>query len=370
MPILLYASTRDANAFYAIKAKVADAFYFLDTGESQYAFVDHREIGALREHASKNVKVVLLAEILNEMKASGIDSNCDVAMSYFLLHKYGLVEKEIVVADNLRIDVYEYLKRKGVKLKVEAEVFCERRVKDNEEIECIRENCLNVGFAFDYIKGVLRESTIRGDRIVFNGMELTSEFLKRGVAKILIDRDMTLDEGVIISSGVQSSMPHHMGSGFILPHVPIICDIFPRSIKNGYFADMTRTFFKGEPDARVKKMYEAVLRIQEESIGMVSCGVTGREIYDYCVSAFIESGYDVGDKGFTHGTGHGLGIEIHEQPNVNKANDKKFMAGNVITIEPGLYYEELGGIRIEDDVLVKKDGYEVLSEYCKEFKVF
>ncbi len=168
-------------------------------------------------------------------------------------------------------------------------------------------------------------------------------------------------------------MPHHSGSGPIVPDTPIVIDIFPRSQQTGYFGDMTRTVVKGTPSKEVKRMYKAVLEGQKIGISMIKHGVKSADVHNAVVDYFSKSGFKTGQidgkqQGFIHSTGHGLGLEIHEPPRVSVGNDI-LQAGNVVTVEPGLYYEKLGGVRIEDVVLVTKKGCEVLSKFPKKFQV-
>jgi Xaa-Pro aminopeptidase len=185
-------------------------------------------------------------------------------------------------------------------------------------------------------------------------------------------------EGHIVASGLQSAAPHEAGTGPLKKNEPIVIDIYPRSKTSGYFADMTRTVCRGTPSKEVQKMYDAVLGAQELAISMVKPGAVCRDIQESVEKFFIDAGFVThGDgkekhgfsylEGFVHSLGHGVGCNIHEVPRIGRKSDDILMEGDVITIEPGLYYEAIGGVRIEDMLLVTKDGYRNLTNFSKEF---
>jgi Xaa-Pro aminopeptidase len=158
----------------------------------------------------------------------------------------------------------------------------------------------------------------------------------------------------------------------------IILDIFPADKASRYYADMTRTVVKGEPGEELQKMYDAVLESQQMALAMVGPSVNGKDIHQKVSDVLHEAGYETllhdqkpGEplqRGFIHGTGHGVGLEIHEAPRVSTA-DEELVPGDVVTIEPGLYYPEIGGVRIEDLVVVTEDGCRNLTKFPKEFRI-
>ena len=116
-------------------------------------------------------------------------------------------------------------------------------------------------------------------------------------------------------------------------------------------------------------MYDTVLTSQAAGIKAIKPGIKASDVHKICADIFLEAGFDVGDKGFIHSTGHGIGIDIHEEPRLRENTDVILEEGNVIAVEPGLYYPKLGGVRIEDDILVTKDGFENLVNYHKVFVI-
>lgn len=185
-----------------------------------------------------------------------------------------------------------------------------------------------------------------------------------------------LATGTIVASGAQAADPHCMGRGVLHARVPIVIDIFPVSIATHYYADMTRTVFKGEPAQEYIKMYEAVRAAQEIAINKIRPGADGKRIYSEVQEYFSAQGYQttVDSKmaeGFIHGLGHGVGIDIHEHPRLG-SRGVMLEEGHVVTVEPGLYYHQArkgipaGGIRIEDMVRVTGKGNRNLTKAPKD----
>jgi Xaa-Pro aminopeptidase len=215
---------------------------------------------------------------------------------------------------------------------------------------------------------ILKESKIKGERIFYRGELLTSEYLKRAINLKLMEHNC-IGKHTIVACGNQAVDPHCTGQGPIRPNQLIVMDVFPRSMDTQYFGDMTRTVVKGRATAAMKKLWQTVKYAQETAIKKVKAGVNGQDIHQGILDYFEKCGYPSGRKGgrmqgFFHGTGHGLGLDIHEAPRVSKF-PHILKAKTVVTIEPGLYYHGLGGVRIEDVVYVTKQGCEVLSHCPK-----
>jgi len=351
-----YDSTKNADLFYAIKVPVLDPFFFIDLGQAKYVFLDHRELGFFQEkNKNPNLQAVLL-------KPSGSFED----FAWQLLEQYGLGQGELEVPFNFPLQLADFLRSKGIELSVQESLYPERAIKTTEEVQAIRQSVQKTEKAFALIERILRESTIQENSILYNEEVLTSEFLKSEAEKLLLKEDMISEEGIIISCGQHAAIPHHPGEGGLKPHQTIVCDLFPRSRTTGYFADITRTFVKGAPPEEIQKMYEAVLLAQQEGIKAVALGKKASDIHKVCIDVLLQAGYHVGDKGFVHNTGHGLGLEVHENPRLGEKSEETLEPGNVVTIEPGLYYPERGiGIRIEDDILVTAQGAENLVSYPK-----
>ncbi|MBP5183183.1 MAG: aminopeptidase P family protein, partial [Lentisphaeria bacterium] len=225
--------------------------------------------------------------------------------------------------------------------------------------------------AVEEIMGALREM-IREAKIGSSGVlelagkVLTSEDLRRELEGNFKKMGFTANH-TIIACGKDASAPHKTGQGPLRAHETIVADIFPRSDGTGYWGDMTRTFVKGKAPKEVKKAFKAVLGASKAVFKVLRAGATGAGVHAVASEYLKEAGFVTGKDanalpcGFFHGLGHGVGLEIHEGPRLSPLNPKKLSAGNVVSVEPGLYYADWGGIRLEDLAVVREEGAEDLN---------
>ena len=240
------------------------------------------------------------------------------------------------------------------------------RQKTPDEVAAIEETQRAVEAAMAAVVSYLRSTEIP-----------TSEEAHAVINMVLAEMGCESPEGLIVAGGLHGAEPHEEGAGIVKRGEPIVIDIYPRSKKSGYFADMTRTVCIGEPSPRAQKMFDAVRGAQELAISMVKPGVACRDMQEAVERYFTEAGFITSGKGkefpyaegFVHGVGHGVGLDVHEAPRIGRTSADILMEGDVITIEPGLYYKDIGGVRLEDMVLVTKDGCRNLTQCSKEFVV-
>ena len=252
-------------------------------------------------------------------------------------------------------------------------LFPGRLRKSPAEVLLIKKALYATAWAMRVAVSIISDSEVKGSVLYRDGKPLTSEIVRSAVSSCLAARGY-LASNTIVAGGVQGSMPHETGSGPLLAGWPVVIDIFPRSQEDGYFGDMTRTVVKGEPSRELSRMYDTVLRGQKIALSMIKDGVRSKDVHGAVMDLFAERGFETAasgsekPQGFIHSTGHGLGLDIHEPPRIGPGRDI-LREGNVVTVEPGLYYERLGGIRIEDVVLVTRDGNENLTRCSKRFRV-
>jgi Xaa-Pro aminopeptidase len=277
--------------------------------------------------------------------------------------------RTILVPANFRIEAADFLRARGYQVTWKKDPFYEERtIKTAEEIAAIGEAQRFTEVAMQTAEETLRSAEIRGDTLFLDGVPLTAEELKKRIHITLIEQNCTAHH-TIVACGEDSCYPHNEGSGLLKAHQPIVIDIFPKSNATGYYADITRTFVRGTPSAKLQGMYEAVLAVQEWALAHIRAGVNGQEIHQEVVAQLEQKGFQSGllngaMQGLIHGTGHGVGLEIHEPPRISRV-DHVFRAGEVVTVEPGLYYLGTGGVRIEDIVVVTADGCQNLTRYPK-----
>ena len=254
---------------------------------------------------------------------------------------------------------------------VDGEFTPARALKSREEALLIRKVQEGVEEALHDVVAILRRSKVKGDLIHYEGTPLTSEKVKAVLKQSLLARNL-IGQHTIVAGGIQACDPHNEGSGPLPAHRPIVFDIFPFSEESRYYADMTRTLFKGSVPPVFRDLYDSVLRAQEEAIALAAPGVDSARLHQAVEARFEATGYKTAEvegrmEGFFHGTGHGVGLEIHESPRVGKTG-VPLEPGHVITVEPGLYYPRLGGgVRIEDMLYVTPQGHDNLTTFPKDW---
>jgi len=229
-----------------------------------------------------------------------------------------------------------------------------REVKTAEEQSAIADTQRACERAMRQAILLIAGSEPRGELLHRDGMPLTSEKVRSAIdISLLGDGCETMD--TIVAGGLQAADPHARGTGPLAANCPIVIDIFPRSKSSRYFADMTRTVLKGEAALDVKEVYEAVCLAQSEGLKAIRAGVSGKEVHSRVSEVFLDQGYPEKEgQGFTHSTGHGVGLDVHEKPSLSEVGEA-LKVNHVVTVEPGLYYHDIGGVRMEDMVVVKKN---------------
>lgn len=238
------------------------------------------------------------------------------------------------------------------------------RQKTHEEVQAIEGAQHAAEAAMDAVVSYLRTTDTP-----------TSEKAHTLIDSVLNEHGCESPEGHIVAGGLQAVEPHERGVGVLNRGEAIVIDIFPRSKTTGYFADMTRTVCIGEPPQKLQNMYDAVLGAQQLAIAMLRPGIACGSVQEAVEKFFAEQGYETSGKGkefsyaegFVHSIGHGVGKNVHEAPFFSKKRDDILMAGDVVTVEPGLYYKDIGGIRIEDMLLITEDGCRNLTNFSKQF---
>ncbi|MBN1195632.1 MAG: aminopeptidase P family protein [Methanomicrobiaceae archaeon] len=240
-----------------------------------------------------------------------------------------------------------------------------RAVKRPDEIEAIRTAQRAAEQAMAHAVARIRDAGVLGGMLVEkDGTALTSATIRQEM-HILLLRQGCRGVDTIISCGEETAMPHRLGEGPLAEGEPVVIDIFPRDERTGYYADMTRTVVKGEPSPEIREMYDAVREAQALSIGKIRAGVTGKDVHQAVVDFFSDRGYESGAKGFVHSLGHGVGLDIHELPALGPSGGE-LKPGNVVTVEPGLYFPGIGGVRLEDMGVVTAEGFDRFTRFLKE----
>lgn len=362
---LLFADTRkSADQLYVGGFGVPDAFISFKKGRKWYAVLNQLEFSrGLKE--SKFDKILSLEEWLERSREKFERPNVGYADVVATLASAFKIRKFKVPADfpsSLAFKLIEY----GLELDVcDGSIFPSREVKTEEELKLIREGNRCSAIGIRAAEKTIRKSVVKKGKLYLDGKLLTSERL-RCLIEIACLEAGSVSADTIAAGGDQACDPHSVGSGPLRADELIIVDVFPRVSKTGYHGDMTRTFLKGKASDAQKALVDAVFTAQQKAIKSIKTGVNGRDVHGEVLATFAKLGYQTtrdekGARGFFHGTGHGLGLEVHEAPRVSISSNK-LKRNAVVTVEPGLYYPGLGGCRIEDVVVVRDEGAELLSK--------
>ena len=273
--------------------------------------------------------------------------------------------REVLVGDRFPLGFAQALRSRGVKVSVTgASVFPERRRKDREQLRAISQMQSVAVRAMRAAAAIIGESRVgQRNRLYWRGRTLGSEELRAEIERVVFTQ-CAVAEGTIVSCGVASADPHEPGVGPLFAGQPIVVDIFPRSRASGYWGDLTRTMVKGKMNGKLRAMFSAVRRARAEAFRRMRHGVRIRSVHRAAARALEAAGFATRmgptAEGFIHNLGHGVGLEIHEPPVLGDVPGC-LREGDVVTVEPGLYYRNVGGVRIEDVVVVTRDGCRLLS---------
>ena len=289
-------------------------------------------------------------------------------LAYFL-RKRGV--RSAVVPANFPLGYARELAANKIRLQPTNGLFWpEREAKNAEELRLMRRALAITEKGMARAMEVLRASKPKGRKLFWSGKPLTSELLRAEIDTAIL-RAGGLPANTIVAGGDQACDPHERGRGPLFANSLIILDIFPRDAASGYFGDMTRTVVRGRASDKQRDLWETVRAGQEMALKKMKPGVDGLTLHNAIKKLFADRGYPTEVRkgrqvGFFHGTGHGLGLEIHEYPRFQKTVFKK---GQVLTVEPGLYYPGLGGVRLEDVAVLTDKGIRLLSRFEKRLEI-
>jgi len=284
---------------------------------------------------------------------------------------------KLIVPGNFPLMYAEQLRKLGFHITAQqGSLFPQRAVKSETEIKQLARAERLTKRSMMQAENFLAACSIGNDHILRHPdhptTKVKAKHVRAAIETFLISQG-AMPAHTIVACGKEGADPHNIGSGFIRAHQSIIIDIFPRLLDSGYWGDMTRTYVKGKAPATLKKMYQTVREGQDIGLNMVSADVHGAEIHQAILEHFNKQGFKTGLKrgkqtGFFHGTGHGVGLEIHESPRISPRDDI-LQCNQVVTVEPGLYYPNVGGIRLEDMVVVRPQGCDNLTKHPRRLEI-
>jgi len=373
--LLLYSdSYRDANMYYLTKFLAPDPFIFLKRVDADPIIVVS-QMEYPRAQKQSIVKAVKSYSDYNYLEAVKTAKDPQLGAMKFIAK---VAEKElgtgtrICVPPNFPVIAADVLREEGLTINpMFGVVEKARETKDSHEVEEIKAvQAVNEEVTSEAIEVIANSDVGSNKTLHFNGEPLTVGKIKSFFGRKLLENGCLPEEDIIVACGTKASDPHYVGEleDKLKADQPIILDSYPRSIQKRYWTDMTRTVVKGRASDKLEKMFDAVSEAKNASFDAIQAGALGSHVYDVCCDVLEKAGYDTTrggkkiTKGMTHSLGHGVGLQIHESPRMSEVYTSPLKAHSIVTVEPGLYDPQIGGVRLEDIIEVTKSGYNNLTK--------
>ncbi|MBI3621860.1 MAG: aminopeptidase P family protein [Nitrospirae bacterium] len=379
--LIIAASEQDSNLYYATRFLAPDAFIYLRDSRASLLLMSDLELDRAKTQAT--VDEVLSYSVYEAKARADTGGAClQAGTAPTLIQTLSTLLRErqitrLLVPSDFPLSYADGLRQAGFQAEAQPNpYFPARLIKRQEEIDAITAAQRATETAVDEAVRLIASSRVKDDLLYApgngQGAPLTSERIKQIINLKLMEMGYVAQH-TIIACGRQACDPHNEGSGPLRANQPIIMDVFPRSSSTRYFADMSRTIVKGRASDGQKRLYDLVREAQEMAIGRIKSGAEGQAIHEAIMALFDKAGCRTGlingrMQGFFHGTGHGVGLDIHEAPRISRSGSR-LETGHVVTVEPGLYYPEIGAVRLEDMVVVTETGCINLTQYPKVLEV-
>jgi Xaa-Pro aminopeptidase len=369
--VLIYADTVRSPAMrHEVPILVPDPFLYVERNGSRHTVSTSFEVGRIaaipggpQAHASEEFG-------FDELIAQGLPRE-DVDLGVVVNACKALGVEKAVAPPDFPIGVGERLWQAGIQVTSDRDTFASRRrVKSEAELEGMRRAQRAAEAGMDAARELLRAAKPNGSGLVVDGEPLTAERVKQAIHQAFVAHGV-IGEDFIVAPGAQGAVGHDLGSGPIAAGQSVVIDLWPKDPDTACYADMTRTYVVGDPSEELVEYHRLVKEALDRSLEATRAGIPAMQPFRVVCDLFQKAGYptqlskkpgEVLDHGFFHGLGHGVGLEVHEPPWLGRAPGD-LLAGDVVTLEPGLYRQGFGGVRLEDLVLVTEDGAENLTEY-------
>jgi Xaa-Pro aminopeptidase len=360
MPVLIYGdSIRSPALRHEVPVAILDPFLYLESNGRRAVIASALERTRLEE--AGGLELIGLEDLgWDELIASGRPRwDIELEVAARAVEQFGLSDADVPA--EFPLELADRLRERGVQVRANHEEFAgRRRVKNAAEIAGIRR-----------AQAAADAAMARAAEMLRGGGQLTSEQVRNEMIGVCRERGATLSSDAIVASGAAGAIGHESGSGPLRAGEPIVIDIWPMDDESACYADMTRTFVVGDVPDELAEWHALTVEALELTRAAVRPGVNGRAVYDTACEVYEKAGLptqrtkadgEVLREGFFHGLGHGVGLEVHEEPGLGRSGDD-LVAGDVITLEPGTYRQGYGGVRLEDLVLVTEDGQETLTDF-------
>jgi Xaa-Pro aminopeptidase len=371
-PLLLWGdSERNPSLRHEVPVSIGDPFMLVDDGARTWIMSSDLE----RERLARcrpDAELVDVEQLgFDELVDRGFSWRAlDVEFASRLAAQTGITEA--LVEFEFPLAIAERLRADGIALRIDDDAVAERRRrKSPHELAGIRRAQAAAEVAMRTAATLLGRAELEGEELSLGGSPLTAELIRGAMRDAVWEAGAVLPPEVIVSS-VWQGRGHDPGSGRLPARLPIVVDVWPRDTETSCWADMTRTFVVGgEPPDEVRRQEELVRRALADAYAAVRPGVSGRELHDHTCDLFEAAGYPTqrtrqtegSDEGFQFSLGHGVGLQVHEAPALGRTGSEPLVAGDVLAIEPGLWRDGVGSVRLEDLILVTDDGYELLTDF-------
>lgn len=372
MPVLIYGDTETSPALrHEVPLAIGDAFLYLEADGRRAVLTNALEDARLAQAIPELERLLVDALGRDELIASGrsageVDRELCVRAAAVMGITEATVPAEfpLALADRLRVA--------GIVLSAAEEPFIERRRrKTASELAGIRRAADAAVHAMRAAAGMLREATIDGEDLWLAGEQVTSEAVRSRIREVCARAGAPAPADIMVKPvGPSAAIGHEPGAGPLPAHVPIEIDMWPQDERSGCWADMTRTFLRGEIGDQIAEVHALVLDAHRQACEQVRPGVSGLELYGLACAVFEAAGHPTGRtkapgetlrEGFYFSLGHGVGLEVHEAPGLGRTGSDTLIAGDVIAVEPGTVVPGVGGSRVEDLLIVTAEGSERLT---------
>jgi Xaa-Pro aminopeptidase len=374
MPAVLICgdTLRSPELRHEVPLAILDPFLYLETDGRRAVLTNVLEIDRIAQRVPE--LECLLGERFgrDELIAEGLSFPAiDRELYVRAVRELGITEA--VVPLDFPLAVADRLRAEGIELIADEELFvARRRRKTDAELAGIRRAAHAALAGVEEAARVLREADIDGDVLRFEGEVLTAEALRARIRELCARLGAPAPEHIIVAPmRPGDAVGHEVGSGPLPAHAPICVDLWPQDEASGCWADMTRTWVRGDVSDAIAALHRIVLEAHERSLAATRPGALGVDVYGAACDVFEAAGYPTqrtkkpGESlqhGFFFSLGHGVGLEVHEAPALGRTGSEPLIAGDIVAVEPGVVDPEHGGMRVEDLVLVTDDGYELLTE--------
>jgi Xaa-Pro aminopeptidase len=374
MPSILICgdTLRSPELRHEVPLGIGDPFLYLETNGRRAVLTNVLEVDRIAQQAPELERLLGEQFGRDELIAEGLSYEAiDRELYVRAVRELGIAAA--VVPPDFPLAVADRLRAEGIEVAADDDLFVERRRhKTDAELAGIRRAAHAAVAGVEECARVLREAEIDGDGLRHEGEVLTSEALRARVRGVCARLGAPAPDDIIVAPmRPGDAVGHESGSGPLPAHAPICLDLWPQDEASGCWADMTRTWVRGDITDAVADLHRLVLEAHEHSLAATRPGVPGVEIYGAACDVFEAAGHptqrtkkpgETLQHGFYFGLGHGVGLEVHEAPALGRTGRTPLIAGDVVAIEPGTVDPEHGGMRVEDLVLVTDDGYELLTE--------